>query len=115
MDYLNLSRIRVPRQKRSNETMKYKTVQTKIRLANDMESIFIKKDIVREYCGYFAKIVKISKDEIYLMYFNNEQDLFKVTYQSAMIEDLGNGLQINAQDEIIEDEQFVDALTSPSN
>ncbi|PKY47818.1 hypothetical protein RhiirA4_463187 [Rhizophagus irregularis] len=46
-----------------------------------------------------------------LMYFNNEQDLFKVTY---MTEDLGNGLQIKAQDEIIEDEQFVDALTSPS-
>ncbi|EXX60839.1 uncharacterized protein OCT59_019255 [Rhizophagus irregularis] len=72
-----------------------------------------------------------------LMYFNNEQDLFKVTYQSAMTGDLGNGLQIKTQDEIIgkdgsfrkpgnrktsnniahppsEDEQFVDALTSPS-
>ncbi|PKC04499.1 hypothetical protein RhiirA5_422179 [Rhizophagus irregularis] len=36
-----------------------------------------------------------------LMYFNNEQDLFKVTYQSAMTEDLGNGLQIKTQDEII--------------
>jgi hypothetical protein len=36
------------------------------------------------------------------MYFNNEQDLFKATYESAMNEDLSKGLlQIKEQDEII--------------
>ncbi|CAB5295080.1 unnamed protein product [Rhizophagus irregularis] len=69
--------------------------------------------------------------------FNNEQDLFKATYDSVINEDLGNGLQIKEQNEIIgkdgsftkpryrqtftnnaltllEDEQFVDALTRPT-
>ncbi|PKY43592.1 hypothetical protein RhiirA4_457608 [Rhizophagus irregularis] len=73
--------------------------------------------------------------EYILMYFNNEQELFKVTYDSAMNEDLGNWLQIKDQNELIgkdgsfkkmryrnthnnnalpssEDERFVDALTN---
>ncbi|PKB91878.1 hypothetical protein RhiirA5_447132 [Rhizophagus irregularis] len=55
---------------------------------------------IRLYGGYFAKIIKINKVKYILTYFNNEQDLFKTTYDSVMNEDL-------------DEEQFVDASTSP--
>jgi hypothetical protein len=102
---------------------------------NEMKDYTIIKDHIREYGDHFAKIIKISKVKYIIMYFNNEQDLlFKATYDS---EDLGKGLQIKAQDEIIgkdgsfkkpgyrmtsniiahppsEDEQFEDAVMSPT-
>ncbi|PKY34094.1 hypothetical protein RhiirB3_453508 [Rhizophagus irregularis] len=82
-----------------------------------MNDYTIIKDHIRKYGGHFAKIIKINKVKYILMYFKNEQDLFKATYDSVMNEDLGKGLQIKRQDEIIgkdgNEEQFVDASTSP--
>lgn len=35
------------------------------------------------------------------MYFNNERDLLQAIYRSTMEEDMGKGLQMKGQDEII--------------
>lgn len=72
-----------------------------IELENEMNDYTIIKDHIWKYGGHFAKIIKINKVKYIIMYFNNEQDLFKATYDSVMNEDLGKGLQIKGQDEII--------------
>ncbi|PKK70298.1 hypothetical protein RhiirC2_779881 [Rhizophagus irregularis] len=100
----------------------------------DVNEYTLIKDYLRNYGGHFAKIIKINKIKNILMFFNNEQNLFKATYESSMNEDLGKGLHIKEQDEIIrrdgsfkkpryrktidrnalppsEDEQFEDALS----
>ncbi|PKY25352.1 hypothetical protein RhiirB3_440258 [Rhizophagus irregularis] len=136
---------------------KYKTVRTDIRLTKEMEEIFIKggsnitvtknerryflrifdatiaakiQDDKGQYGGHFAKIIKINKFKYIL------SDLLKAIYKSTMEEDMGKGLQMKGQDEIIgkngvltklrgrdvtsegvyhisEDKQFIDAPTSP--
>jgi hypothetical protein len=49
-------------------------------------------------------IIKINKIKYILMYFNNENDLLKAIYKSTMEEDLGKGLKMKSQDELIGEE-----------
>ncbi|EXX78291.1 hypothetical protein RirG_016300 [Rhizophagus irregularis DAOM 197198w] len=69
------------------------------------ESMKKEHEIIRDYNknlgGHFAKIIKINKIKYILIYFNNESDLLKAIYRSTMEEDLGKGLQIKSQDELI--------------
>jgi hypothetical protein len=59
------------------------------------------KDYNKNLGGHFAKIIKINTIKYILIYFNNESDLLKAIYRSTMEEDLGKGLQIKSQDELI--------------
>jgi hypothetical protein len=51
----------------------------------------------------FGKIIRVNKIKYFLMYFNNEADMMLAVYKSGMEEELGKGLQIKSQDEIIGD------------
>uniref|UniRef100_U9U651 Uncharacterized protein n=1 Tax=Rhizophagus irregularis (strain DAOM 181602 / DAOM 197198 / MUCL 43194) TaxID=747089 RepID=U9U651_RHIID len=74
------------------------------------ESMKKEHEIIRDYNknlgGHFAKIIKINKIKYILIYFNNESDLLKAIYRSTMEEDLGKGLQIKSQDELIGKEVY---------
>ncbi|EXX74303.1 hypothetical protein RirG_052380 [Rhizophagus irregularis DAOM 197198w] len=81
--------------------------------------------LVKEYIKNMIKYI--------LIYFNNENDLLQAIYKSTMEEDLGIGLQMKGQDELIgkdgvfkknnkfsvpthtisNGEKFLDALSSP--
>ncbi|PKC66854.1 hypothetical protein RhiirA1_441485 [Rhizophagus irregularis] len=65
------------------------------------------EEIIKDYNAalgrHFAKVIKINKIKYILMYFNNENDLLKAIYKSTMEEDLGKGLKIKLQDELIGD------------
>ncbi|EXX68037.1 uncharacterized protein OCT59_000195 [Rhizophagus irregularis] len=65
------------------------------------------KEIIKNYNatfgGHFAKVIKINKFKYILIYFNNENDLLNAIYRSTMVEDLGKGLKIKLQDELIGD------------
>ncbi|RGB31981.1 hypothetical protein C1646_670509 [Rhizophagus diaphanus] len=86
--------------------------------------------------GSFCQIIKINKIKYILIYFNNEKDLMQAIYRSTTGEDLGKGLQMKSQDELIgkdgvykkrtriskfsvpthktsKGKKFVDALSSP--
>ncbi|POG79464.1 hypothetical protein GLOIN_2v1765429 [Rhizophagus irregularis DAOM 181602=DAOM 197198] len=110
---------------------KYKTVRTDIRLTKEMEEIFIKGGsnitVTKNERRYFLRIFDATIAA---------NDLLKAIYKSTMEEDMGKGLQMKGQDEIIgkngvltklrgrdvtsegvyhisEDKQFIDAPTSP--
>ncbi|CAB4431328.1 unnamed protein product [Rhizophagus irregularis] len=70
----------------------------------DQKDEKIIKDYNAALGGHFAKVIKINKIKYILMYFNNENDLLKAIYRSTMEEDLGKGLKIKLQDELIGDE-----------
>ncbi|PKY51746.1 hypothetical protein RhiirA4_468963 [Rhizophagus irregularis] len=53
------------------------------------------------YGGHFSKIIKVNKIKYILMYFNNKNDLLKAIYKSTMKENIGDGLKIKSQDELI--------------
>uniref|UniRef100_U9U557 Uncharacterized protein n=1 Tax=Rhizophagus irregularis (strain DAOM 181602 / DAOM 197198 / MUCL 43194) TaxID=747089 RepID=U9U557_RHIID len=57
---------------------------------NEKNEYTIIKDCIKKYDGHrhFAKIIKINTVKYILMYFNDEQELFKATYDSAMNKDL---------------------------
>ncbi|PKC56590.1 hypothetical protein RhiirA1_473777 [Rhizophagus irregularis] len=65
------------------------------------------EEIIKNYNatfgGHFAKVIKINKFKYILIYFNNENDLLNAIYRSTMVEDLGKGLKIKLQDELIGD------------
>ncbi|PKY52258.1 hypothetical protein RhiirA4_469775 [Rhizophagus irregularis] len=56
-----------------------------------------------KYGGHFSKIIKINKIKYILIYFNNESDFLKAIYKSTMEEDVGKGLQMKGQDELIDE------------
>ncbi|PKC12349.1 hypothetical protein RhiirA5_410921 [Rhizophagus irregularis] len=62
------------------------------------------KDYNKTFGGHFAKLIRINKIKYILIYFNNENDLMKAIYKSTMEEDLGKGLKIKLQDELIGEE-----------
>ncbi|PKY54407.1 hypothetical protein RhiirA4_473211 [Rhizophagus irregularis] len=59
------------------------------------------KDYVEKYGGHFVKIIKINKIKYILIYFNNENDMLQAIYRSTMDEDIGKGLQMKSQEELI--------------
>ncbi|RGB34943.1 hypothetical protein C1646_759931 [Rhizophagus diaphanus] len=73
----------------------------KLRIKEDIPDYKIIKNHISDFGGHFAKIIKVNKIKYILMYINNEKSMLKVVYDSAMNEELGNGLQIEDQDEII--------------
>ncbi|PKK78108.1 hypothetical protein RhiirC2_770579 [Rhizophagus irregularis] len=81
---------------------------------NEKNEYTIIKDCIKKYDGHrhFAKIIKINTVKYILMYFNNEQELFKATYDSAMNKDLSKGLQIKKQIELIGKDGFQKAEIS---
>ncbi|PKY26862.1 hypothetical protein RhiirB3_442333 [Rhizophagus irregularis] len=81
---------------------------------NEKNEYTIIKDCIKKYDGHrhFAKIIKINTVKYILMYFNNEQELFKATYDSAMNKDLSKGLQIKKQNELIGKDGFQKAEIS---
>ncbi|PKB93411.1 hypothetical protein RhiirA5_441356 [Rhizophagus irregularis] len=58
------------------------------------------KDYIGKYGGNFAKVIKINKIKFILIYFN-EKDLLQAIYRSTMDEDMGKGLQMKGQEELI--------------
>ncbi|CAB4417780.1 unnamed protein product [Rhizophagus irregularis] len=72
----------------------------------DKEEIEKKDDeIIKNLRWSFCQIlIKINKIKYILIYFNNENDLMKAIYKSTMEEDLGKGLKIKLQDELIGEE-----------
>lgn len=56
-----------------------------------------------KYGGHFSKIIKINKIKYILIYFNYESDFLKAIYKSTMEEDVGKGLQMKGQDELIDE------------
>ncbi|CAB4430987.1 unnamed protein product [Rhizophagus irregularis] len=70
------------------------------KIDNEKSDDIIIKEHVRTYGGHFSKIIRINK-VIYSNIFNNENDLMKAIYDSAIKDDLGLGLRIKTQDNII--------------
>ncbi|PKY52981.1 hypothetical protein RhiirA4_485951 [Rhizophagus irregularis] len=56
---------------------------------------------IGQYGGHFAKVIKIFKIKYILIYFNNERDTLEAIYRSTMDEDMGKGLQMKSQEELI--------------
>lgn len=65
------------------------------------EDCLLIKEYIGIYKGHFVKIIKVNKIKYILMYFNNGRDLLKAIYQSTMEDEMGKGLQIKGQNEII--------------
>ncbi|PKY60342.1 hypothetical protein RhiirA4_483931, partial [Rhizophagus irregularis] len=67
----------------------------------EMKDHEILKNFNSKFGGHFSKIIKINKVKHILIYFNNENDLLNAIYKSNMEENIGEGLKIKSQDELI--------------
>ncbi|PKY27546.1 hypothetical protein RhiirB3_443310 [Rhizophagus irregularis] len=54
------------------------------------------KENIKKYGGFFRKIIRVNKIKYILIYFNNKNDMMK-----GMNDDIGSGLQLKSQDELI--------------
>jgi hypothetical protein len=63
----------------------------------------IMKAFNSKFGGHFSKIIKINKVKYILIYFNIENDLLNMIYTSNMEDNIGEGLKIKSQDELISD------------
>lgn len=54
-----------------------------------------------QYNCCFAKVIKVCKTNYILLYFNNKNSMMKVIYDSTTKDELGKGLQIKSQDELL--------------
>jgi hypothetical protein len=67
----------------------------------DISNSELIKKYIKKYGGHFAKILRVFGRKYVLIYFNNENDLMKALVDSAMVDELGNGLKLKSQDELI--------------
>jgi hypothetical protein len=64
------------------------------------------------YGGHFAKILRVFGRKLILIYFNNETELMKALLDSGMKDELGQGLKIKSQNELIgKDGKFISRLS----
>jgi hypothetical protein len=88
----------------------WQAVQDVTKEINTPNSELIKK-FIKKYGGHFAKVLRIFGRKYILIYFNNKSDLMKALVDSAMEEELGQGLKIKSQDELIsKDGKFIYSL-----
>jgi hypothetical protein len=67
----------------------------------DISDSDLYKKFIKKYGGHFAKILKVFGQKFILIYFNNENDLMKALLDSGMEDELGQGLKIKNQNELI--------------
>lgn len=65
-------------------------------IGNEVKNETIIKENIKKYSGHFGKIIRINKIKYILIYFNNKNDMMK-----GMNADIGSGLQLKSQDELI--------------
>jgi hypothetical protein len=85
----------------SNEIRRQFSWQAVKKISEDNEQLDheIIKDTIKNYGGFFAKIIKLNKKKYILVYFNNEKDMMKAIYDSTINEKMGESLQL---DELID-------------
>ncbi|PKK55509.1 hypothetical protein RhiirC2_802219 [Rhizophagus irregularis] len=84
----------------------YKKLGEKDKKSTDYEIV---KNVIGQYDGHFAKVIKIFKIKCILIYFNNERDTLEAIYRSTMDEDM----EYLATAATSKGDNFVDAQSSP--
>ncbi|PKY57462.1 hypothetical protein RhiirA4_478540 [Rhizophagus irregularis] len=88
----------------------------KISIESNATTVELLKKILRNMKDV-SEVIRINKIRYILIYFNNENEINAI-YKSGMEDDMGLGIQLKSQDELIgkDDEQFfdtTDSLTDP--
>ncbi|PKY43921.1 hypothetical protein RhiirA4_458036 [Rhizophagus irregularis] len=84
----------------------------KITTGSEVLNSEIIKENIKKYGGFFGKIIRVNKIKYILIYFNNENDIM----MKGMNDDIGSGLQLKSQDELIrKNGDFRIIKTQPNN